>query len=107
MSIDQEDGYIPVVSTSQMKAGSRLIVEIGGKAFILFRVGDDYYAIQNICSHEYQTLDESELDGYEITCPKHGAKFDIRNGNALTLPAVEKIQSVPVRVVDGMVEIMV
>lgn len=107
MSLEQIEDYIPVISTCNIKPGERFVMEIEGNGIILFCVGDEYYAINHICSHEYQFLDNAELEGYQITCPAHGAKFDIRNGNALSLPAVEKIQSFPVRVIDGMIEILI
>jgi len=50
-------------------------------------------------------LGEGELEGYEIVCPRHGAKFDVRDGQALSLPAVEPTRYFPVRIVDNQIEI--
>lgn len=97
--------YYPVCPSNELSAGERLLVEIDGNVIVLFCISDHYYAIDNLCSHEDNELEEGDLEGYELTCPHHGARFDIRTGKALSLPAVADINSYPVRIKDGQVEI--
>jgi 3-phenylpropionate/trans-cinnamate dioxygenase ferredoxin subunit len=80
-------------------------VEIDGQAVVIFNVGGQYYGIADECSHDGGVLGDGELDGCEIICPRHGARFDIRSGKALRLPAVADIRSYPVRVEEGAVQV--
>jgi 3-phenylpropionate/trans-cinnamate dioxygenase ferredoxin subunit len=68
---------------------------------VLFRVGNTIYAIEDRCTHDDGPLGEGVLDGCEIVCPRHSARFDIRTGEALTMPAVEDVPTYAVRVEDG------
>ncbi len=70
----------------------------------VFRVGDDFYATQDSCSHEEWSLGEDgELEGYEVLCSLHMARFDVRDGRALCLPALKQLRTYPVIVSDGSV----
>ena len=70
----------------------------------IFRVGDEFYATQDSCSHEQWSLGEdSELDGYELVCPLHLARFDVRDGRPLCLPALSRLKTYPVIVRAGRV----
>jgi nitrite reductase/ring-hydroxylating ferredoxin subunit len=73
---------------------------------IVFNVGDQYFALEDMCSHEEYYLSEGELDGYAIECPKHGAQFDIRNGKVLAPPAVVPVKWYETRVVGNEVQVM-
>jgi 3-phenylpropionate/trans-cinnamate dioxygenase ferredoxin subunit len=63
------------------------------------------YAIDDVCTHDDGPVGEGEVDGFTITCPRHGARFDIRSGKALSLPAVVDVNTYPVREKDGWIEI--
>ena len=70
----------------------------------IYRVGDEFFATQDSCSHEEWSLGEDgELEGYEILCSLHMARFDVRDGRALCLPALVGLKSYPVSVTDGRV----
>jgi nitrite reductase/ring-hydroxylating ferredoxin subunit len=74
----------------------------------VYRVDGEFYATQDSCTHEQWSLGEdSELEGYEVVCPLHLARFDIRDGSALCIPAVIGLRTYPVTVVDGRVLIEV
>ena len=64
----------------------------------LANVDDEYYAIDDVCTHDGGPLDQGEVFDNEIECPRHGARFDVRTGKALTLPAVVPVKSYPVKV---------
>lgn len=83
--------------------GSARRFEVGGRALSVVRIGDDVYVIGDRCSHADVSLSGGEVDADECTieCPQHGSEFDLRTGEALTLPAVRPVPTYDVRVVDG------
>lgn len=97
--------YYPICSTEDLPAGERLFIDLDDEPVVIFNIAGDYYAIADVCTHDMGSLGEGEVEGHQIICPRHGARFDIRTGDVLTLPAVKGVPSYPVRVVDGMVEI--
>jgi 3-phenylpropionate/trans-cinnamate dioxygenase ferredoxin subunit len=103
---DQENlEYIPVGTIDEVKNGERLFIEIDGKPLVIFNIADHYYAIADVCSHDDGPVGEGTLEGYEITCPRHGAHFDVRTGRVLALPAFVDIPAYPVRVNGDQIEI--
>jgi nitrite reductase/ring-hydroxylating ferredoxin subunit len=72
---------------------------IDGHAIALYRVEGELYATHDICSHEHAHLSEGYLEGCEIECPLHQARFDIRTGKATCRPATEGVAVYPVKVV--------
>jgi 3-phenylpropionate/trans-cinnamate dioxygenase ferredoxin subunit len=90
--------YVTVAGADELGNGERLIVDIDGETIAVFRIADQYYAIADVCSHDDGPVAEGELIGHEIACPRHGAKFDVRNGRVLTLPAIVDIPAYPVRI---------
>lgn len=95
---DEKLEYITVATTDELEEGDRLLVEIGWVGIVLFKVGGKYYAIGDVCSHDDGPIAEGELEGLEIACPRHGARFDLQFGKVLSLPAVADIPSYPVRI---------
>jgi len=77
-------------------------VEVDGHAFAVVRIGDDVYAIGDVCSHQNISLSEGEIhpDEKSIECWKHGSEFSLETGEALTLPATKAVPTYEV-VVDG------
>ena len=92
---------VKVAETSEIGPGDRKIVEVDGTFIAIFNVGGTYHAIEDVCSHDGGPVAEGELDGYEIECPRHGARFDIRDGRVLSFPAITSIQWYRVKVEDG------
>ncbi len=90
----------PVARTLDIAPGTTKRVEFHGEAVLLCNAEGTIYAIEDVCSHDGGELDQGQLDGCRIECPRHGALFDVRTGEALTLPAVVPIRSYPVRI-DG------
>ena len=97
--------YIPVAPAADVPPGERLLVEIDGEPLVVFNIAGQFFAIADLCSHDNGPLGDGDLDGDEIVCPRHGARFDVHSGKALSLPAVEAIPAYPVRVVDGQIEV--
>jgi 3-phenylpropionate/trans-cinnamate dioxygenase ferredoxin subunit len=64
----------------------------------LANVDGEYYAIDDVCTHDGGPLDQGEVIGDQIECPRHGARFDVRTGKAMTLPAIFPVKTYPVKV---------
>ena len=86
-----------VAAINEIQPGTKKVFEIDGIMVALFNVNGEYYAIEDICSHDGGALVEGELHGYEITCPRHSARFDIRTGKPLCMPAITSIRHFPVK----------
>lgn len=81
--------FTPVAKTSEVPEGGKLLVEVDEQLVALFHVEGKFYALDDVCTHDGGPLAEGTLCGYEIACPRHGAKFDVRTGAALTMPATQ------------------
>jgi 3-phenylpropionate/trans-cinnamate dioxygenase ferredoxin subunit len=81
--------FIKVATTSEWADGEKRLIEVEDRLVILFCKGGEFYCIDDVCTHDGGTLSDGELVGCEIECPRHGAKFDIRNGKALCMPATQ------------------
>ncbi len=77
------------------------VIKAGKKQILLAHVDGKLYAIDDRCTHDNGPLAEGELDGCIIECPRHGARFDLKTGNALCLPAVGSVQVYSVEIRDG------
>jgi 3-phenylpropionate/trans-cinnamate dioxygenase ferredoxin subunit len=97
--------FYPVITLDELSSGERIFIEIDDMSVVIFNIAGDVYAIEDRCTHDDGQLGEGELEGYEIICPRHGARFDVRNGNVLSLPAVEPTRYFPVRIIDNQIEI--
>ena len=99
--------FIKVATTDELADQPAKLVEVEGQKIALFRVDGTIYALSDICTHRGGPLSEGELEGAEVTCPWHGAKFDIRTGAVVGPPAPQAVKSYPVRVTGADVEIEV
>ena len=94
---DGETPFTPVGPADMLRVGESAIIDIGEDSFVLVHLQEGYFAIENRCSHDDGPLGQGRLVGYEIDCPRHGAKFDVRDGAAKSLPAFRPVASFPVR----------
>ena len=100
------DGWTPLLDVSELPEGRGLAAHVGEHSIALFRVGEQVHALAEACTHEAASLAEGEvIEGRCVECPMHGARFDLRTGRALCLPAVRPVQVYPVRVTQGRVEV--
>jgi 3-phenylpropionate/trans-cinnamate dioxygenase ferredoxin subunit len=90
----------PAAKRSEVAPGTTKRVVIGATPVLLCNVDGSFYAIEDVCTHDGGELDQGELEGCRIMCPRHGAYFDVTTGAALTLPAILPVETFPVRV-DG------
>ena len=102
---EEKCDFLEIAPLSELPNGGRLFLELDGQAIVLFNLAGALYAIADTCSHDHGPLGDGELDGHAVICPRHGARFDVRSGKALTFPAVVDIPAYPVRVVGEMIEV--
>jgi 3-phenylpropionate/trans-cinnamate dioxygenase ferredoxin subunit len=98
-------GFVELARSDDVAPGQVRVYEVQGRSIALCNVDGAFYAIDDVCTHDGGPLDQGEIDGHQIECPRHGARFDVRNGRALTLPAVRPVRSYPVQVEDGVVKV--
>ncbi|HVN69947.1 MAG TPA: non-heme iron oxygenase ferredoxin subunit [Candidatus Binatia bacterium] len=87
-----------VAKLSEIASGTTRRVVVGSTELLLCNVGGKVYAIEDVCTHDGGPLDQGELEGEHVVCPRHGATFDVRTGDALTLPAVLPLMTYDVSV---------
>ncbi|GAB2787821.1 non-heme iron oxygenase ferredoxin subunit [Dyella kyungheensis] len=95
--------WIFVGTRSEMLPGEYKVVWDGDTAIAVYNIDGDLYAIEDVCSHDGGELAGGEVHGFEVECPRHGARFDVRNGAVMCPPAYEPIASFPVHEVDGQI----
>jgi 3-phenylpropionate/trans-cinnamate dioxygenase ferredoxin component len=100
-----ECDFVEIAPAEELPNGERMFIEIDATPIVVFNIDGIIFAIADICSHDDGPLGDGELKDFEITCPRHGASFDIRNGKALSLPAIIDIPAYPVRLVEGKIQV--
>ena len=93
--------FVRVAKESDIPDPGKLLVEVQERLVVVFHVGGQFYCLDDVCTHDDGPLGEGALCGFEIACPRHGAKFDIRDGRALTMPATRATAAHEVRVEAG------
>ncbi|KAF0107015.1 MAG: dioxygenase ferredoxin subunit [Anaerolineaceae bacterium] len=97
--------FVEIAPADDLPSGERLFVEVDGKPIVLFNIAGQLFAIGDVCTHDNGPLGDGEVEGDEIVCPRHGARFEVRTGRTLGLPAVVDIPAYPVRVREGKIEV--
>jgi 3-phenylpropionate/trans-cinnamate dioxygenase ferredoxin component len=93
--------FVRVCRVSDVPEGRHGVFEAGDRFVAVFHVGGQFYVLDDCCTHDGGPLGEGRLEGFAIECPRHGAKFDIRDGRVLSMPAVSDTQSYPVKIEGG------
>ena len=93
------DDWVRVAAEAEFDEATR--VEINGHELALFKLDDGIFALDDICSHEFSRLSEGEIWDDDVYCPKHGSRFNIRNGSVKGLPALKPVRSYTVKVENG------
>jgi len=99
--------FMKVTTTDELEDEQAKLVEVEGQKIALFRVGEAFYALSDTCTHRGEPLFEGTVEGAGVTCPWHGARFDIKSGAVLGAPAGREVRSYPVQVTGADVEIEV
>lgn len=96
----------PVARVADVVRGSTHRVVVDGLEILLCNVGGRIYAIEDMCTHEGTPLDGGQLEDVRITCPLHGAVFDVTTGAVLALPAIVPLRTFPVEIENGEVYVV-
>jgi 3-phenylpropionate/trans-cinnamate dioxygenase ferredoxin subunit len=97
--------FVAVAEVNEIPNGERIFVEIDEYNIVIFNIAGQLFAIGDVCSHDDGPVGEGEIEEYEIICPRHGARFDVRSGEVLSLPAIVDIPAYPVRERNGQIEV--
>jgi 3-phenylpropionate/trans-cinnamate dioxygenase ferredoxin component len=97
--------WIDVAKVEEFPAGTSLTVDLESAVVAVFNVEGEFYAIEDLCTHDGGDLASGDLEGDEIVCPRHGARFNVRTGEVLSPPAYEDVRAFQVRVEAGMVQV--
>jgi nitrite reductase/ring-hydroxylating ferredoxin subunit len=96
-----------VAAEAECPPGSLTAVEAGRERIVLVNVDGDLYALQDRCTHQDYPLSDGELEGDRLECIYHGARYDVRTGRAVQLPAIRPVKTFEVEVRDGDVYVQV
>ena len=98
-------GWIDVSAQNEFPPGDWRSLDVDGTPVAVFNLEGEYYAIEDICTHDGGILTGGAIEGEQIVCPRHGARFSIKTGAVLTPPAYENVATFAVRIEDGMVQV--
>ena len=97
--------WIDVAPAGDVPRGEHRVYEVDGRWVAVYNVQDQLYAIEDVCTHDGNPLADGPVEGLEVVCPRHGARFCLRTGAALSPPAYEPVATFPVAVADGRLRI--
>ena len=97
--------WIDVVTEDELPPGDVHVVDLEGIEVAVFNIAGQYFAIEDVCTHDGSEISTGCLYDHVIECPRHGARFDVRTGEVLEPPAYEPVQTFKVRVVNGMIQV--
>ena len=97
--------FVVAAKVSEIEEGQVKVVRVGDAPVGLTLVEGEYFAFADVCTHDDGPVAEGELEETVIECPRHGARFDIRTGRALSLPAVVPIPVYAVKIDGDMIKV--
>ncbi len=97
--------WVTVCNVADVSLGHPVHAEIDGTRIAVFKLQDGIYAIEDVCTHDGGQLTGGCIENDEIVCPRHGARFSIKTGEALTAPAYEPTYIFPVSVENGVIQV--
>lgn len=97
--------WVEVASTDGWLPGTWKTVDIDDVIIAVFNLDGAFYAIEDVCTHDYDRLTGGKVEGEAVICPRHGARFSMISGKVLSAPAYEAINTFPVRIHDGKVQV--
>jgi len=97
--------WVDVAPAAELPPGGRRVVSVDNARIAVFNLDGQYYAIEDVCTHDGGELASGSCEGDVVVCPRHGARFSIKTGAVLAPPAYEAVATFPVRVENGMVQV--
>jgi len=97
--------WVDVVDESALVNGEHVVVDVEGTEVAVFKIDGEYYAIEDVCTHDGAEIASGILDGDEIVCPRHGARFCVKTGAVMSPPAYEDINCISVRIENKKIQV--
>jgi 3-phenylpropionate/trans-cinnamate dioxygenase ferredoxin subunit len=97
--------WVDVIAERAVADGEHIAVDVDGTAVAVFKIDGVCYAIEDVCTHDGAEIASGCLEGDEIVCPRHGARFCVKTGAVKSAPAYEDVACFPVRITNGMVQV--
>jgi len=97
--------WIDVCAENALADNENIIVDVDGAEVAIFKIEGQHYAIEDVCTHDGAEIASGELDGDEIICPRHGARFCVKTGEVKCAPAYESVDIFPVQIDNGRVQV--
>ncbi|GAP22909.1 Rieske (2Fe-2S) protein [Leptolinea tardivitalis] len=105
--MEEKTEFLYVAQEQDIPLNERLFIEINEQPIVIFNLGGKLFAIGDVCTHDNGPVGDGQVDGYEVVCPRHGARFDIRSGKATKSPAFRDVPSYQIKVEDGKIFIKI
>ncbi|MCO4758367.1 MAG: non-heme iron oxygenase ferredoxin subunit [Oceanospirillaceae bacterium] len=96
-----------ICALSDLPPDNRMVIPVGNISLLLINVSGEIFAVENLCPHDGGKLHEGPVEGTEVICPRHGARFCLRTGEVLAPPATEDIDSFPTRIKASRIEVFI
>ena len=97
--------WVTVAMEGEIAPGACKVADVDGVAIAVFNLGGEYHAIEDVCTHDGGELASGEIDGDQVVCPRHGARFCLRTGDALSAPAYEPTAKFPLRIEGSQIQV--
>ena len=97
--------WVDVVAEIALAEGEHVIVDVDGYDVAVFKIDGQFYAIEDVCTHDGAEIASGELEGDEIVCPRHGARFCVKTGQVKCAPAYEDVATFAVRIEAGRLQV--
>ncbi|KAF3983599.1 MAG: non-heme iron oxygenase ferredoxin subunit [Methylococcales symbiont of Hymedesmia sp. n. MRB-2018] len=97
--------WIDICAENALSDGGHLVLDVDGTEVAVFKIEGQFYAIENVCSHDGAEIASGLLEGDEIICPRHGARFCLKTGEVKCPPAYEDIDTFPIKIENGLVQL--
>lgn len=97
--------WLDVMNESALAEGENTVIDLDGTDVAIFKIDGQCYAIADMCTHDGGEIASGTLEGDEIVCPRHGARFCVKTGEVTAPPAYENIDCFPVRIEQGKIQV--
>lgn len=97
----RSDGFSQVALLSDLPENGKLTLELDDRFIVLVNLNGDIFCLDDVCTHDGGTLGDGDMEDHCLVCPRHGAKFDVRTGKAVAMPATEATLTHEVKIEEG------
>jgi len=98
-------GWVDVVAEKALMNGENIVADIDGVDVAIFKIAGKFYAIEDACTHDGAEIASGQLEGDDIICPRHGARFCVKTGAVKSAPAYEDIECFSLQIKNGRIQV--